>query len=358
MFGNAKRLYFTLLITLFLSGYTFDFGYAFQGTQDESEIKIFNLNESSFFNLSDSYYNESWIYSFSLNDSIQMTYSFNVSEIGTFKNRVTGAKMLLSFNENDRFELSKEYSLNSFEFNNDSIFIKLHPERSFWVTAQQNGSQTIRLETRKNDVNYNIEFELFNMAESVRWKEGLFEIGSENFFMELLVPHAQVKGYISVNDDSVQVKGTASMIHTYLTGKSNKLLDEGIRYTILDYNSANDYLISYLLKTKKNNWIGYGISKEEDKISVLIPEELSILSEKKLRGVKVIESAEIKYHYNEIHSLKVEKILDHYSYLDELNGFSKMLVKSFLGSEIVEFQAMGTLNDSKQISFENFFTKN
>lgn len=329
---------------------------SFQVKTDSLSVQQFNIKDSHFFNLASNYFNESWIYSFILNDSIQLTYSFNVSEIGGFKSRVTGTKMMLSLGNNKNFVLNKEYDLSTFEFNSDEYFIRLHPERSYWISQPKDGKHQIKLKTRKNNVDYNIELNANIEFPAVRYKEGIIPLQEESFFLEYLIPKASIQGYVRAGSDSVLVSGFGSLIHTYQTGKLTKKLNSGFRFYNIPDNSTY-FSIGYFLETVKNQWVGYGIQFTDQRITIIKPEYVDIISKLPLRNTSYIKEASVIMNTNTVLEVFIHQVNHHYSYLDELNNFTKVLVKGFLGSDVIEYQGIGTLDMANKTFFEGFITQ-
>lgn len=328
----------------------------FTNESDSSTIYSFDVKDSHFFNLSPSYFNESWIYSFFLNDSIHITYSFNVSEIGGLKTRVTGTKMMLSMGVKKKYTLNKEYDLSTFEFNTDEYFIRLHPERSYWISQPKDGNHQIKLKTRKHGVDYNIELNATIDFSAIRYKDGIIPLQEESLFLEYLIPKATINGFVKAGSDSVMVKGFGSLIHTYQTGKVTKKLKDGFRFYRFS-NNPDSFSIAYFLQNIKNQWIGYGLLIDENQCTIIKPEYVDIIQKERLRDTEYVKEASVILNTNTVLELSIARIQHHYSYLDELNNLTKMLAKGFLGSEVVEFQGIGNLDEIHTTFFEGFVTQ-
>ena len=322
------------------------------------KLEVFDIEDSEFYNIKSSYYNEIWSYSMLFDNGVHISYNFSVSEIGAFKKRVTGAKIMLKWVDNKTYVISKEYDFDYFEFNSESSFIKLHPERSYRATTVENGKQSLFFKTDKNGVEIEIEIKLSDIFQSVRNGSGLYKIGNEQFFMEYLIPKAIASGFIILNRDTLNVSGQAYMTHTYSTGKSTNYLNQAIKYASpLSINdSKSDYYINSIIFEKNDIQFGYGISYLDSTPTLISPLFVELNKNLKLRGAELITDFEITFTDENInsHHIVISDIVNHYSILDDVNNITKMFIKNIIGKELIEFYGVGEINEKPSNFIEGF----
>lgn len=311
-----------------------------------------NIENATIKNISDKYYNESWTYAIYLENNVQILYTFSISELGSLKKRVTGGQIRVSWVDNTTYTINKEYSLDQLIFNSSEYFIKLHPERNYWATSIKNGEQELYFDTEKNNTKIEVLLKLSNIKKGLIWGDGVFNLDSDSIFLEYLIPNASASGSVIINNDTLLSKGFAYLTHTYQTGKSTKYLERGIIYTVDD--KSNPILSTIYVLNKTNDLAGYGITYNQERPELLIPTEITTIETRKIRKNKFYYNFNVKYKNSVQHNLEIKRLIDHYSILDELNGFTKMIARNLLGAEILEIRASGFLNKADLVYFENF----
>lgn len=82
-------------------------------------------------NLSANHYNELWTYHISLENGVQIIYSFSINDFGSFKSRVTGAKLIVSWKDGKTYVVNKEYDVKDLINQPENKYLRLHPDCSF-----------------------------------------------------------------------------------------------------------------------------------------------------------------------------------------------------------------------------------
>lgn len=311
-----------------------------------------SIKNATIKNIKDSFYNESWTYAIYLENNVQVLYTFSISELGSLKKRVTGAQVRVSWVDNKTYTINKEYSLDQLIFNSPEYFIKLHPERNYWATSIQNGEQELYFNTEKNNTKIEVLLKLNDIKSGLIWGDGVFKVDNDEAFLEYLIPNARISGSVIINNDTLNSKGFSYLTHTYFTGKSTKYLDRGITYSVGD--KLNTIISSTFVLKKSDKLIGYGIQYYQGKPKLLIPKEITTFETHKIRGRQFHSNFTMIYKNSVQHNLEVKRFIDHYSILDELNGFTKMIAKNLLGAEVIEVKASGFLNNVDLVYFEYF----
>lgn len=305
-------------------------------------------------NLPSKYYNELYTYQINLENGVQIIYTFSINDFGSFKDRVTGGKLSVTWLDGETYVANKEYPIDKFINEADSNKIILHPERNYWASGSFNDEHVLNFKTTKNGVAYDVRLVLYDIAQGKIWGDGVYQSEKNIFGLSILIPHAKVKGYISINGERVEAKGVAVMDHIYQKNLSTKFIKKS--YRIKSGDAENGFFFHYLL-VENNKYtipIGYGIKYTNGVARMLTPAGIKSGDTKKTHGVRLDTNFHIKsYQMDSLH-VKVTEHFDSYSILDELGGIKKIIAKRFVGGEVIEMNGTATVNGEP--AFFNFFT--
>jgi len=298
------------------------------------------------------FYNELYTYQFQLENGVQIVYTFSINDFGSFKSRVTGAKLMVRWLDGNDYVVNKEYPIDIFRNEADSNIIVLHPERNYWAKGRFDKKHIIRFETTKEGVSYDIQLELINITNGVIWGDGVFKIKGNDFGITLLIPHAEVEGFVSINGERIEAKGTAIMDLTYQKSLSTKFLNNG--YRIKSGDKDNGYVFNFLTIKEKDDIIpfGYGIRFKDGEQKFISPRNIVIAKSNKTHGFWLNTDFMITLQDGKQVNIKLKDHFDSYSILDELRGLRKTIAKRILRGEVIELN--GTADINNQDGFFSF----
>ncbi len=301
-----------------------------------------------------SYYNEFWNYHLFLENDLHLHITFSLANFGNFKSAVSGGKLFVSNFKGNNYHVLREFPLERLVIDESSHKIRLHSGRNIHIQGRLPDSHHITFQATKDNVSYLVELELFDIEPGYTWGDGIFRLDGHNMGIFVHIPKAGVRGTVAINNDTLQVNGTAYMDHTFQTDLSSKLVDKGFRF-ISHTNSGYD--IGYFLIPKRRaltGVVGIGLQSNDGTIRLNKPEDVTVESSGSIDGRTVPERVGIRYRSGEQRILQHTEHFQHISFLEEVGGFRRRLVRSFLGGEVIEYVGTGKLNKDTPINY-NFF---
>ncbi|MDI6400575.1 lipocalin-like domain-containing protein [Balneolaceae bacterium ANBcel3] len=292
-----------------------------------------------------SYYNEFWMYHLFLEDDLHLHMTFSMANFGTFKSAVSGGKLFVSNFKGRNYHVSREFTLERLDIDKENHVFRLHDGRDIWFSGELPHEHRVYFETSKDGVSYLVDLNFFDIEPGFAYGSGVLNVGGDDMGMYFHIPKARVKGTVAINDDTLSVEGTAYMDHTYQTDLSSKIVDKSLRYVS---HSDDGFIAGYYLIPKKRSErpvIGLSVEKNNDGFTVRHPVELSIQKESSISGKRVPEIVKITYKDGFTRSFQRENHFQDVSFLEEVSGLRKRLVRSFLGGEIIEYVGTGSIDN-------------
>ena len=308
-------------------------------------------------NMQADHYNELWTYHINLENDVQVIYSFSINDFGTFKSRVTGAKLIVSWKNGKTYVVNKEYDVKDLVTKPDERFLRLNTERPYWAKGSFDGEHVLNFQNERDGVLYDLNLTLYDISKGKTLGNGVYKSGNDEIGIFLMIPHAKVKGFVAINGDTVQAKGTAYMDHIYQNNMSTELINKS--YRVKSGDAQNGFFAHFIsMKNSSNNLIGYGVQYNNGSASMLTPRTLSILESTSVRNIKLDTRLRMKCYQMEPMTLQVDKHINTYSIMDELSGFQKFFAKRVLGGELIEMNGTLNVNDNKNGYFYYMATDN
>ncbi|MFP8488060.1 hypothetical protein ACKGJO_03090 [Gracilimonas sp. Q87] len=295
-------------------------------------------------NLPSKYYNELWTYHADLNEGIQMVITFSINDFGSsFKERVTGGKLMVAWKDGKSYVVNKEYAPSDLISEAEDHYLRLHPERNYWAKGSLDGEHRLYYKTEKKGVKYDVDLTFYDIAQGKALGDGVYTIGSHKLGLTIPIPHASVKGYIAINDDTVQVGGTGYMDHLYQDNLTTDLIDTSFR--VKQGDDKNGFFFHFLkIKSgRARSTIGYGVGYKNGLAHLLTPSEIDIKRSKGDLNKEVVFGT---YQKGDL-KVTVDNILNQYSLINELGSVQKFFVKKVVGGELLEMHGTATINGNK-----------
>lgn len=294
-------------------------------------------------NLSSKYFNELWTYHIQLDNGVQVIYTFSINDFGSFRGRVTGAKLIVHWKDGRNYVVNKEYSPSDFINEPDSNYIRLNPDRPYWAKGKFNEEHRLSFQGNKDGVQYDLDLTLFDIADGKVLGDGVYNLGSNEIGLYLLIPHAKVMGTVTINGETVRASGSAYMDRIYQNNLSTEIMDRSYRIKSGDDEDGFFFHFISLNTSGTSTPIGYGIRYQDGMATMLTPADI-----KQIRtSSKLDEELHVNPYQMPSMNIKVDKHYNTYSMLDELGRFKKFVAKQVIGGELIEMNGTVKIDGSK-----------
>lgn len=334
-----------MLLTLLIPGYL-----SAQSNIDYPQGGFQDTNGQDFVakNMSADHYNELWTYHINLENGVQVIYSFSINDFGSFKSRVTGAKLIVSWKDGKTYVVNKEYDVKNLTTEPQNRYLRLDSNRPFWAKGSFENKHVLNFQNEKNGISYDLNLNLQNISLGKKLGNGVYKVDGNEIGIFLLIPHATVSGYVEINGERIQAKGTAYMDHFYVNNASTKIINKS--YRVKSGNAENGFFFHFLsLKNgNKNSHIGYGVRYQDSIPTLISPSEIESKKTTKVRSVKLEEELIVNPFQMDALNLTVDKHLNTYSLMDELSGFQRFFAKRVVGGELIEMNGTLKINNNKK----------
>lgn len=298
-------------------------------------------------------YNEFWTYHFFLDGNLQAVLNFTRVNLGSFKSPVCGSDLTLMGFKGRNYSVAREYEKKNFVFEESAHRLRVHEKIFFEGKLPE--THRVRFETVKKGVSYLVDLTFSDIIPGKIWGDGLFKFGSsEAVGIYIHIPSARVEGIVSVNADTLKVRGRAYMDHTFQTDLAPALVGAGFRYV----TQAAPLEVGYVLSPAsrfEGAPAGYGLRYSGGQATLLKPAALKVLSHARALKSNVPTTLEISFQDGTSATLLREKDILQQSTLHEFSGFTRKMIRSFMGGEVLTFKGMGMLNGTRPMAY-NYFT--
>jgi hypothetical protein len=309
-----------------------------------------------------SHYNEFWNYHIYLDDGTKIHITYSVANFGSLKSPVSGVRLSVLFpgrNGPEVYQVSREYAIEHLVQDEQNHRLQLRAERDIFFEGKLPESHRVRVFTRKDGNQYDIDFTFSNISRGYTRSNGKFNVNGEEIGHLTHIPFAEVKGYASVNDIRREASGTAYMDHTYQFQTTTSLLKSGYRFVCLK-DSDNWDTIFFLLPEdgREMKTVGYRLYKRDGEVRQAAIQRITQKTKQRISGKNIALTMEIEMDNGE--RLRITRSNDEetFSVLGELSWIARRAARSFLGGEVIDFRGTAhLLEDSRlpKMGEYNFF---
>lgn len=313
-----------------------------QGTIQYPEKSLRDAEPEDFLakNLPSRYYNELWTYHVNLENGIQVIYTFSINDFGAFKDRVTGAKLIVSWTDGNTYVVNKEYDPSWLINEADSSYLRLRHDRPYWARGNFDDEHVLNFQNTKDGVEYDLNLTFYDISKGKSLGDGVYKTGDNEIGMFLLMPHAKVKGYVSINGERVEARGVGYMDHIYQNNLSTELIDRSYRVKTGDDQNGMFLHFITLNTGEQESPIGYGVGYKNGNATMITPAGIE-----QVRSSNHLDS-EILVRTDQIKTMEIE-VQEHfntYSLLRELGRVQRFFAKRVTGGELLEMNGTVTID--------------
>jgi len=294
--------------------------------------------------LEGSYFNEFWTYHFYMDDGMKVHITFSIANFGSLKSPVSGVQISIDRLNGQLYQLSREYNINHLVQDKNNYVFRNRIDRELFFEGKLPEQQRVRINTSKDGVNYDIDLEIFNIANGFKWGDGKYRINSEQVGVFTHIPYAEVKGYVEVNNHRKNVSGSVYMDHVFQQQTTTRLVDSGYRF--IYHEDANNWDVLYMMlpdNSDDRKVVGHRIVNRNGKISVQGLNNIEQFTTRNTFGEEVAREMAIRLSNSDTIRLTRRTDTEKFSLLGELSRFARRAARTFLGGEVIHFRGDAVL---------------
>ncbi len=300
------------------------------------------------------YYNEFWSYHFFFENDLHLHLTFSLANFGSFKSPVSGGKLFVSNFKGKNYNVAREFSLDHFVIDEERHKIRLHPGRDIYLHGELPYEHHVYFSSTKDGISYLVDLDFHDIHQGYTWGDGIFRLENEDMGIFVHIPRAEVSGIIAINEDTMHVSGTAYMDHTFQTNLSSKVVNKGFRH--ISHRDDGFHTGYYLVPKRRSraDVIGFSLLRENSPTILEKAVQLSVLDSDRIGGKSVPRHVEVVFESGNRNVFSRQEDFQHVSFLEEIGGIRRRLVRSFLGGEVIEYVGTGKIDGNVPIKY-NFF---
>ncbi|MEX0844460.1 MAG: hypothetical protein WD022_04230 [Balneolaceae bacterium] len=295
------------------------------------------------------YYNEQWAYHVILDNGAQIYVTYAVHYFaGLRKSSSSGRLSLLNWEDED-YSTAKEYDLNDLVLREDTFKMKLHPERAIWLEGIPGHNNHHFYFRGKYEISINFDDPFPGFTQG----DGVFKLGDQDEVGMLThIPFSKVSGFIARNQDTVIVSGIGFMDHIYQTNLATRLFETSYKF---NEKTESGFSGGYFMvpKNHPNEVVGYAYFFDGVNLTLKYPENIVVHNRKEVLGAKIPVNISVNYEDGSNDTFHFNEVEERVAMLNELSGIKKLIIKPFLGGEVLFYRGKAQKNNSSGEVFFN-----
>ncbi len=311
--------------------------------QPAPELRPTQSNDIWAQTLTGSQYSELWNYQVYLDNGMSLHITFSATNFGKLKSAVTGIRVSMYGLDNKVYHLNREYPASDFRQDKNEYKFDLNPrQNNIWFKGKLPDFHEIYINTEKGGHRFKINLQFSDIVRGYTLGDGIFELEGSEVGMVTHIPYARVTGYAGVNDNVKDVKGVASMDHTWQNQNAVKHFTGG--YKFVHQRDRNNWDIVTFMEPKGGNGkaTGYRLMSESGRVSVQRIDRS--IHEKHHSEKKVKAPALLAAHTNEgILKLGTTETPDVSSVIADQGWLARQVIRGIIGGEIKDYRGAATL---------------
>lgn len=300
-----------------------------------------------------SYYNEHWAYHVILDNEAELYLTFSISHFAGFRGSVTGSRLSILNWEGKDYKMAREYDHDDLVYNEEEYKFALHPNRSIWFEGDPGEDHRFFLRTEKDGVYYDMSIHFDDAYPGFTVGDGVYELGNDDEVgIYTHIPYSKVSGFISLNQDTVNISGIGFMDHTYQTNVAPRLFQTSYKFNqkTNDGFSGGNFMIP---KDHTDEVAGYMYSYDGNELTVKHPNTVSVEGRANVMGKNIPTTIRVDYEDGSNDRFRFYDVYEKISMLDELGGFKKMIAKRFIGGELLFYRGKAERNSNGEEVYFN-----
>lgn len=293
--------------------------------------------------LSGSQYSELWNYQVYLENGMALYITFSATNFGKLKSAVTGIRVSMYGLDGKVYHLNREYPIDDLRQDRTEYKFDLNPrQNNIWFKGKLPDFHEIYINTEKGGHRFKINLQFSDIVRGYKLGDGIFELQGSEVGMVTHIPYARVTGYAGINNDVKDVKGVASMDHTWQNQNAMKHFTGGYRF--VHHRDRGNWDIVTFMEPKGGNGsaTGYRILSESGRVSVQRVDRS--IHEKHHSDKKVKAPALIEAHTNSgVLKLATSETPDVSSLIADQGWLARQVIRGIVGGEIKNYRGEATL---------------
>lgn len=293
-----------------------------------------------------SVYNEFWTYHIYLENDIQLTLVYILANFGSLKSPISSARASIVGFDDEVHQVLREYPIDKVVLDKENWIFRPHAERDIEFSGKLPYNHHLKFKTKKDDVSYDIQLELSDIAQGQKWGDGMFDVNGVSLGIISHIPYARVKGFVQINDEKKSVLGTAYMDHTFQNQITTRMLARGFR--TIYHNGPEDWEIGYYLladRMDQTNIAGYNITRKNQQTHLKKPIRIIRSEYDKVDGQYLPKYINIEFESGITNNITRTYNNESFDLLQELSGLARRIARIYLRGEMFEYRGKAELDD-------------
>lgn len=316
---------------------------------EKTQPQITELEEDDFkiHKKQGAYYNEQWAYHVILDNGAQIYVTYAVHHFAGLRNSSSSGRLSMLKWRGENYSTAKEYDLNNLVLQEKPYKMKLHPERDIWLEGIPEFNEHHFHYRGKYDIQINFD----DPFPGFKPGDGIFKLGDEDELgMFVHIPFSRVSGYIAENNDTVKVSGIGFMDHIYQTNLATRLFENSYKF---NGRTESGFSGGYFMvpKHSPNEATGYAYFYDGETLTLKDPEKVTVNKRKEVSGTKIPVDITVNYADGSNDTFYFNEVEEKVAMLDELSTFKKLIIKPFLGGEVLFYRGRAQTNNKEEVYF-------
>jgi hypothetical protein len=276
-------------------------------------------------------------------------FSISRANLGSILGRVSGAEFAVTGFNGKSYRAPKQYDHDDFVYTPSENRIAVSPR--IYAEGSLSDRHRVYFEANKDGSRFTLDLQLTDIAPGLTWGDGVFHLGDEEFGVYVHIPQARVRGSITVDGVTKQVRGTAYMDHTFQTDFAPKLVKNAFR---LIEHGATPSVGFYVIPASRyeQRIIGLGAVKRNGRFHLQKPEGIEVISARPKHGAEIPRQFVVRLSGVQQTIFNRDRDAQDFAVLDDLGTMTRALARSYLGGEPVVARGRGTTNRGRPFAYD------
>lgn len=210
---------------------------------------------------------EFWSYQFTFENGTHAWLTYSLVDLPAIGEKVAAELSYNNFNGKNK-SVGKQFDRK--EWNESASNATLSIRKSYAMEGLPGANHHVRFSTSKNE-DYALDLTFTDATPGIALDAQKLE--GTSVYTVVHIPRGRVHGTITIGKESIQVKGTGSLVHTW----HNKPATEFAKRSLSLFGSEGKVLCGRILQGKSGeNLGGFVVTMENGKAKVLLPQSISV----------------------------------------------------------------------------------